>query len=227
MVYGYVRVFVVWCNVYKAMLYNTGRLLRHTNTEGPCIVRFYGASVEQKAFSMPGKVFSEKRGMEYKPDTDMNAISVHHLIRKNKQYAKDILKYEEHFKRNPAGIDSESMLRYKALIKAATIDEIKKHDVILCTTSMASSPRLLDAIVNNIHQLIIDECGMCTEPECISSIIATRPKQIILIGDHMQLRPIVMCKQAADLGLDKSLFERYCKPPVKFVQLREQYRMVS
>jgi regulator of nonsense transcripts 1 len=66
---------------------------------------------------------------------------------------------------------------------------------------------------------------MCTEPECISSIITTKPKQVVLIGDHMQLRPIIMCKQAAELGLDKSLFERYYKTG-KVVQLDMQYRMV-
>jgi superfamily I DNA and/or RNA helicase len=34
-----------------------------------------------------------------------------------------------------------------------------------------------------------------------------------------------MCKQAAELGLDKSLFERYYKTG-KVVQLDMQYRMV-
>lgn len=145
------------CITNKALLTNTGRLLKHTNSEGPDIVRFYGSSVEQTAFNIPGRLFSEQREMDYKPDIDMNTISVHQLIRKNEQYANDILRFEETFKTNPAGIDSESMLRYRAVIKEATIDEIKKHDVILCTTSMATSPRLLEAIVHNVHQLIIDE----------------------------------------------------------------------
>lgn len=170
------------------VLSNAGRLLTNTNTEEP-----------------------NKREIYYKLDSDTNAILVLHLIRKNKQYA------EENFKRNPASIDSETMLPNKSLIKAASIDEIKKYDVVLCITSMASSPRLLDAIVNNIHQLMTAQYGMNTEP--VSLNIA------ILIGDHMQLRPIAMCKQAAYLELD--FFERYCKPPVKFVQVRESYILVS
>lgn len=33
-------------------------------------------------------------------------------------------------------------------------------------------------------------------------------KQVILVGDHCQLGPVVMCKKAANAGLSQSLFER-------------------
>ena len=33
-------------------------------------------------------------------------------------------------------------------------------------------------------------------------------KQLILVGDHCQLGPVVMCKKAATGGLSQSLFER-------------------
>ena len=33
-------------------------------------------------------------------------------------------------------------------------------------------------------------------------------KQVILVGDHCQLGPVVMCKKAAAAGLSQSLFER-------------------
>lgn len=33
-------------------------------------------------------------------------------------------------------------------------------------------------------------------------------KQLILVGDHCQLGPVVMCKKAARAGLSQSLFER-------------------
>ena len=78
----------------------------------------------------------------------------------------------------------------------------------------------------NIQQLIIDESGMCMEPEVIVPLVAAKPNQIVLIGDHKQLRPIVKNQTAKELGLEKSLFERYseiCRP----IMLDEQYRMVS
>ena len=202
-----------------------GRLRKHQKKDGPSIVRFYGTTIEQATFEIPGKVINDQKGMDYKPDPDMNDIAVHCLIRTSGAHAKEILKYEDDFKRNHANVTDNKVKEYKKLLRIATIEELSKHDVIFCTTSMATSPRLLNAVQNNVFQLIIDECGMCTEPECISSIIATKPKQVVLIGDHMQLRPIIMCRQAEELGLDKSLFERYYKTG-KVVQLDMQYRMV-
>jgi superfamily I DNA and/or RNA helicase len=89
----------------------------------------------------------------------------------------------------------------------------------------------INVVVLHYHfKIIIDEAGMCPEPYCLVPIIATKPEQVVLIGDHKQLRPIIMCKRAAELGLDKSLFERYAhnhlSTNVSFVMLNEQYRMV-
>ena len=50
--------------------------------------------------------------------------------------------------------------------------------------------------------------------------------QVVLIGDHKQLRPIVMNSVASDLGLSQSLFERYATMRTKMIMLEEQYRMV-
>jgi superfamily I DNA and/or RNA helicase len=64
---------------------------------------------------------------------------------------------------------------------------------------------------------------MCQEPESMIPIVTSRPTQVVLIGDHQQLRPIILSEQAKDLGLDISLFERYLE---KAVMLTVQYRMV-
>lgn len=206
-----------------------GRLRRYKVDGGPSIIRFYGSSVEESVFGLPGKDVVEQYGSDYKPDPDMDEISVHHLVRQHGDYSEEIRKAEARFKQHPHCIDSKTLLHYRDMLRNATIDEIKKHDVILCTLSMATSPKLLEAIGKDISQLVIDESGMCTEPESIAAIIATRPNQVTLIGDHMQLRPIVMSKHAADLGLQRSLFERYSGLLQKshFVQLDRQYRMVS
>ena len=61
-------------------------------------------------------------------------------------------------------------------------------------------------------------------------IIANKAEQVVLIGDHKQLRPIIMCKEAAELGLEKSLFEKYWESKsarsVQKTMLETQYRMV-
>ena len=66
---------------------------------------------------------------------------------------------------------------------------------------------------------------MCMEPETMVPIACSEAEQVVLIGDHKQLQPIVKNKVARSLGLNISLFERYAK--ITHMMLEEQYRMVS
>lgn len=50
-------------------------------------------------------------------------------------------------------------------------------------------------------------------------------KQVVLVGDHCQLGPVIMCKNAAKAGLSQSLFERLILLGVKPIRLQVQYRM--
>jgi regulator of nonsense transcripts 1 len=50
-------------------------------------------------------------------------------------------------------------------------------------------------------------------------------KQVILVGDHCQLGPVVMCKRAAQAGLQQSLFERLVILGIRPIRLQVQYRM--
>lgn len=54
---------------------------------------------------------------------------------------------------------------------------------------------------------------------------ATPPSQVILVGDHCQLPPVIMCKRAAEAGLTQSLFERLRLLGIKPIRLQVQYRM--
>ncbi len=44
--------------------------------------------------------------------------------------------------------------------------------------------------------------------------------QVILVGDHCQLGPVIMCKKAAEAGLSMSLFERLRLLGIKPVRLQ-------
>ena len=114
-------------------------------------------------------------------------------------------------------------MNYKKVVSKAGQEELQKYDVIFCTTAVATNSKFLKATKGKVFQLIIDEAGMCTEPQTIAPIIATEAKQVVLIGDHKQLQPIIICPEAVKLGLSKSLFERYAN---NAVFLDTQYRMV-
>ena len=63
---------------------------------------------------------------------------------------------------------------------------MKKYQIILCTCNAAGSKRIKQFA--NIVQCIIDEAGMCNEPETLIPLVSTNPCQVVLIGDHKQLR---------------------------------------
>jgi regulator of nonsense transcripts 1 len=66
---------------------------------------------------------------------------------------------------------------------------------------------LTTRLVGGDRQVLIDESTQATEPECLLPLVLGA-KQVIFVGDHCQLGPVLMCKKAARAGLSQSLFER-------------------
>ena len=117
--------------------------------------------------------------------------------------------------------------RYKDCIKEAESIQLKKaYDIVLCTCNETCSGRILRA--NNFAQCIIDECGMANEPETIAA--TSLCEHVTLIGDHMQLQPVIKYRPARECGLSTSLFERYATATGTrdnlLITLDTQYRMV-
>lgn len=73
-------------------------------------------------------------------------------------------------------------------------------------------------------QVLIDESTQATEPECLLPI-TLGARQVVLVGDHCQLGPVVMNKLAERNGLSQSLVERMILCGVRPVRLQVQYRM--
>ena len=94
--------------------------------------------------------------------------------------------------------------------------------IVLCTCVAAGSPRIVTSC-DNVQQCIVDECSMCMEPESLVPITCSGARQVVLIGDHKQLQPIVQDHVAKSLGLNVSMFERHSK---RATMLGLQYRMV-
>ena len=64
---------------------------------------------------------------------------------------------------------------------------------------------------------------MCMELESLVPITCSKARQVVLIGDHKQLQPIIKDNLAMKLGLSVSVFERLSER-AKMLEL--QYRMV-
>lgn len=96
--------------------------------------------------------------------------------------------------------------------------------MILATCTTAYSHRILAPCEGFVCQCIIDECGMCIEAETLCAMLGSNAKQVVLIGDHKQLQPVIQCDKAKDLGLGISMFERFSE---RAQMLEIQYRMVS
>lgn len=107
------------------------------------------------------------------------------------------------------------------LIKKAENELLAKAEVICCTCSMAFDPKLRNFLFKRV---LIDEATQATEPECLLPIL-TGAEQVILVGDHCQLGPVVMCKKAVAAGFNTSLFERLVALKNVPVRLHIQYRM--
>ena len=118
-------------------------------------------------------------------------------------------------------LSSQDEKKFKTLTRAAE-REILQHADVICTTCVgAGDPRLAKF---KFRTVLIDESTQSAEPECLIPLVLGC-KQVVLVGDHQQLGPVVMSKRAAKAGLNQSLFERLVILGVVPVRLQVQYRM--
>lgn len=111
--------------------------------------------------------------------------------------------------------------KYKQLKRNCEKEILQKADIICTTCVGAGDPRLIGF---RFKHVLIDESTQATEPECLIPLVKGA-KQVVLVGDHCQLGPVIMCKKAAKAGLSRSLFERLVILGIRPIRLQVQYRM--
>ena len=94
-------------------------------------------------------------------------------------------------------------------------------DVVLCTCTAAGGNLFAKA---KFPLVLMDEVAQATEPSVLVPLMHGC-RQLVLLGDHKQLRPTVVSDRASELGLKFSLFERLIKCGVPPIMLETQYRM--
>ncbi|EZG43855.1 putative regulator of nonsense transcripts protein 1 [Gregarina niphandrodes] len=107
-------------------------------------------------------------------------------------------------------------------IKRQIESDILRSAEVICATCVAAGDHRLKEF--QISHVLLDEATQATEPECLIPI-AKNVSQVVLVGDHCQLGPVIMCKKAAKAGLSLSLFERVIMLGNRPMRLEVQYRM--
>ncbi|KAJ2597235.1 ATP-dependent RNA helicase, partial [Coemansia sp. RSA 1804] len=111
--------------------------------------------------------------------------------------------------------------QYRRLRLESEMEILKHADVILCTCAGAGDKRLSKF---QFRTVLIDESTQASEPESLIPLVMGA-RQVVLIGDHQQLGPVIVSKTAANAGLSQSLFERLVLLGLRPHRLVVQYRM--
>ncbi|CAM4514372.1 unnamed protein product [Leuciscus chuanchicus] len=149
-----------------------------------------------------------------KPKEELRDITLMYLVRKPEN------PFSEKITTLEGSLTEDEIDEYRKVLKEAHQHEIRKCDVVLCTCASALKPEIRE--VMDFRQILIDECAMATEPEAFIPLVSYNPQQIVLLGDHKQIRPIVQCALVKKMGMQRSLFERYMDLAI---MLDTQYRM--
>lgn len=152
-------------------------------------------------------------------ESSVNFLSLHEQVRMydaNVEFTK-----LSQLKNELGELSSQDEKKYKQLMRAAEREILANADVVCCTCVGAGDPRLSKMKFRNV---LIDESTQSAEPECMIPLVLGC-KQVVLVGDHKQLGPVIMNKKAAKAGLNQSLFERLVRLNFVPIRLNVQYRM--
>ncbi|KAG1710484.1 Regulator of nonsense transcripts 1 [Nymphon striatum] len=97
-------------------------------------------------------------------------------------------------------------------------DKILKSAKVICTTCNSSALKVLSK--RTFSKVLIDEAGQATEPAVLVPLVLGAC-QVCLVGDDMQLPPLVLNPVASSNGLSTSLFSSWCheKIPMLFYKI--------
>eukprot|EP00928_Gymnodinium_smaydae_P028365 TRINITY_DN21647_c0_g1_i1.p1 TRINITY_DN21647_c0_g1~~TRINITY_DN21647_c0_g1_i1.p1 ORF type:complete len:1434 (-),score=328.59 TRINITY_DN21647_c0_g1_i1:95-4396(-) len=98
---------------------------------------------------------------------------------------------------------------------------LQDAEVVCCTTISSGGDMLKDI---KFKAILIDEVAQATETSTIVPIVLRGARQLILVGDHCQLPPAVLSREAELRGLSLSIYSRLTSAGVPSAFLDTQYR---
>jgi len=125
--------------------------------------------------------------------------------------------------RHAARAEAKSLLADARKLEDQVAQRILDGADVLCATTTGLDSALLGT--RRFGLAVIDEACQSTEPGCWIPLL--RCDRVVLAGDHWQLPPTVVSRDAVDQGFDRSLFERVLGDlgPGVARRLSVQYRM--
>ncbi|KAH0517040.1 DNA replication ATP-dependent helicase/nuclease DNA2 [Microtus ochrogaster] len=117
----------------------------------------------------------------------------------------------------------EEICRSKSIKSLALLEELYNSHLIVATTCMGTSHPIFSR--KTFDFCIVDEASQISQPICLGPLFFSR--RFVLVGDHQQLPPLVLNREARALGMSESLFKRLEQNKSAVVQLTVQYRMNS
>ena len=148
-------------------------------------------------------------------DHTLDALVARHeltsLVRELRREAEGLFRQAGKFTRAKPAHGAKREMRQDAkrlkadarMLEQQAIDSIVDNADVVCATTTLDESLLGD---RRFDLVVIDEACQSTEPGCWMPVL--RADRLVLAGDHCQLPPTVLSKQAAKEGLEVSLLER-------------------
>lgn len=148
---------------------------------------------------------------DYTLDAQVARHELTGLIREMQREAEGLFRQAGKFTRAKPAHGAKREMRQEAkrlkadirMLEQQAIDSIVDNADVVCATTTLDESLLGD---RRFDLVVIDEACQSTEPGCWMPVL--RADRLVLAGDHCQLPPTVLSKQAAKEGLEVSLLER-------------------
>ncbi len=102
--------------------------------------------------------------------------------------------------------------------------ELMQNASVIATTNSTAASEIMESM--HFDFAIVDEASQASIPSTLIPIL--KADRFILVGDHFQLPPVVISREAVEKGLDNSLMNYLAeKYPYQICMLEKQYRMNS
>ena len=151
-------------------------------------------------------------------ESSVDHLALHNIVNRT---SKNELKRLITLKNELGELAGDDAKAFRRLTRVEEMRTLNKCDVVCCTCVGAGDRRLSKL---KFMSVLIDESTQASEPEVLIPIVKGA-KQVILVGDHQQLGPVILDKKAGDAGLKQSLFERLILLGHIPIRLEVQYRM--